>query len=157
MNRVDKFLDKCKRHKIVSVFVVVGIIVIAIGSFTDALQKIVAPFRKQEPVKVLLVQGTDTRPIKDRIRSYLRTVNPKIIELLDSGQPSVAVMINTVNQPALVELQKDPDFGEYLEVHSTGSVSTGAHNTIGGHLNDLQDVGMLNGYEFVFKDRLKLE
>lgn len=49
-------------------------------------------------------------PLKERIRTYLRTVNPKIIELLDSGQCSVAVMINVVNQQALSELQKDQPF-----------------------------------------------
>jgi hypothetical protein len=52
---------------------------------------------------------------------------------------------------------EDPDFGAYLEVRSTGSVAAGAHNTIGGHLNDLQDVGMLNGFELIFKDSLKLQ
>jgi hypothetical protein len=103
------------------------------------------------------LQQKDSRPLKDKIRAYLHIVNPKIIELLDSGQPSVAVMINTVNQPSLFELQKEPDFGDYLEVQSMGSVASGAHNTIGGHLNDLQDVGMLNGFEFVFKDKLKLK
>jgi hypothetical protein len=102
-------------------------------------------------------QQRDTRPLKERIRAYLHTVNPKIIQLLDSGRPSVAVMINAVNQTELFELQKEPDFGLYLEVRSTGSVASGAHNTIGGHLNDLQDVGMLNGYEFVFRDKLRLQ
>lgn len=99
----------------------------------------------------------DTGPLKDRIRAFLRTVNPKIVQLLDSGQPSVAVMINIVNQTALFELQREPDFGAYMEVRSTGSAAAGAHNTAGGHLNDLQDVGMLNGFELIFKDRLKLQ
>ena len=99
-------------------------------------------------------QQKDIRPLKERIRAYLHTVNPEIIQLLDSGRPSVAVMINTVNQTELFELQKEPGFGLYMEVRSTGSVASGDHNTIGGHLNDLQDVGMLNGFELVFKDKL---
>jgi hypothetical protein len=139
----------------VSAVIVLGIIVIALGQFSDALQKITALFRKPETAKVILVQGTDVRPIKDRIRSYLRTVNPNIIEQLDSGRPSVAVMVNTINQPALFDLQKDPDFTKYLEVQSTGSVSAGSHNTIGGFMNDIHDVGILNGYVFVFKESLK--
>lgn len=102
-------------------------------------------------------QEKDNRPLKERIRSYLRKVNPKIVESLDSGQSSIAVMINIVNQQSLLELQQDPDFGAYLEVRNTGSVSAGANNTIGGHLNDLQDVGVLNGYELIFKDRLRLK
>ena len=128
-------------------------------TMTQSVSKVARDAYNFQGSQVTIVQQHDAKevlPLKDRIRSYLRTVNPKTVELLDSGQHSVAVMINTANQPALFELQKDPDFGAYLEVRSTGSVSAGSHNIIGGHLNDLQDTGMLNGFEFVFKDRLRL-
>jgi len=100
---------------------------------------------------------TPERPIKDRIRSFLRTVNPAIVDALDSGKPQISVMVNTVNLPALMELKKDPDFGAYLDIISTGSVIVGGSgNRIGGHLNDVMDTGAMNGFTFRFKERLKL-
>ncbi|MBP7275774.1 MAG: hypothetical protein KBA51_06190 [Kiritimatiellae bacterium] len=94
-------------------------------------------------------------PLKKHIRDILRTINPVIIQQIDVGAPGMAVMINQANLPDLTRLAKDPDFSNYLEMKSTGSVSMGSHNTIGGHLNDINDVGMLNGFQLIFKPSLK--
>lgn len=39
-SRVEIYLKKLKNHPILSIIIIVGIIVIAIGSFTDALKTI---------------------------------------------------------------------------------------------------------------------
>lgn len=96
----------------------------------------------------------DTRPLKDRIRAYLEKVNPRIIELLDSGQPSVCVMINTANVPLLREFQKEAEFGAYIEADGPRGVTSGYNNTVAGCLNDTQDIGTLVGYRLVFKNKL---
>ena len=107
---------------------------------------------------VNIFQGTPPPPqipLREQIRGILRTINPAIIQQLDAGTPRMAVMINQTNLPELTRLGKEPAFSDYLEMQSTGSVSMGAHNRIGGHLNDENDVGMLNGFELIFKPSLR--
>jgi hypothetical protein len=95
------------------------------------------------------------KPLKQRIRDMLRSINPVIIDNLDSGVPQMAVMINQMKLQDLLRLAKEPGFSDYIATESTGSVSMGAHNTIGGHLNDIDDVGTLHGYLLMFKKPLK--
>lgn len=95
------------------------------------------------------------RSLKQRIRDILRIINPEIIKGIDSGEQAVAVMINQMNLLELTQLTKDPAFSDYLEIRSTGSISAGTNNRIGGHLNDVNEMGMLQGYQFIFKPALK--
>jgi hypothetical protein len=44
-NRFDRFIDKAKRHRLIGIFLVVGLIVIAAGNFTDALFQLWQIFR----------------------------------------------------------------------------------------------------------------
>ena len=97
----------------------------------------------------------DLLPLKDRIRSCLNTINPEIVRLLDTGSPSVGVLINTNNQPTFFALQKDQDWGSYLEARDMGILCSGGHNRVPGYLNDLQDFGTSNGFLLIFKDKLR--
>src|SRR6478672_11462133 len=48
--RVDAFIEFCKNNKLVSIIVVLGITVIALSQFTEAVDKIRSFFRSHEPV-----------------------------------------------------------------------------------------------------------
>jgi hypothetical protein len=94
---------------------------------------------------------------KDKIRAYLRALNPEIVKQLDAGAASVDVMINTSDQPALRKLQEDPDFGAFLIVRERmDKLTVGGHNKVKGFLNDLNDVGTLIGFTLEFKEKLRL-
>jgi hypothetical protein len=41
MNRIDKFHKWYSSHKIISIFVIIGLIVIALGTVTDSLDKVI--------------------------------------------------------------------------------------------------------------------
>jgi hypothetical protein len=108
-----------------------------------------------DQVTIIQNAATDTRPLKDQIREYLSTVNPEILRALDSGAPSSAVMINAAHLSRLAELQKRSDLADYLIVEPTGSTMMGAHNRIGGYINDVVDVGTLQGFQLTFLPRLR--
>lgn len=111
--------------------------------------------------KVTIYQGSSptapAQPMKWQIRALLKTINPLIVQLIDNGAASQAVMINQANIGELLRLAKDPAFVKYIEIKSTGSTSSGAHNKVGGHMNDANDVGFLTGYNLLFKPALKGE
>jgi hypothetical protein len=46
-NKVERFKNWCQNHRIVSVVIIIGIIVIAVGAFTEALEKTLRFFKKQ--------------------------------------------------------------------------------------------------------------
>lgn len=78
-----------------------------------------------------------------------------IIESIDKGDSNIKVMINVINLQELQQLQKEDSFSDYLLIESTGCVSIGTNNTIGGHINDLNSGGTLSGYNLIFKDKLR--
>jgi hypothetical protein len=94
-------------------------------------------------------------PIKQRIRVILKEINPMIIENIDNGGSNIRVMINVINLQELQQLQKEDNFSNYLLMESTGSVSMGKNNIIGGHINDLNSTGVLHGYNLKFMDKLR--
>mgnify|MGYP001020691307 CR=1 FL=1 len=69
LTRVGRWIRTIKDHPIVSVTIVIGVIVIALGNFTDAISSLMEPFRgdsgTQEPVpairnEALTSDGSDT-------------------------------------------------------------------------------------------------
>lgn len=155
----------------------IGVAMTSVSSFlaTDSWNKWRHPERKEKVIdkstKINEVKGdyvardkniyyiakdeTSQKPLKQRIRDSLREINPVIITRIDNGALEMAVMINQTKLQKLISLQKDTAFNDYLVLQSTGSVSMGAHNTIGGHLNDVDDVGVLHGYKLIVKPTLK--
>lgn len=96
-------------------------------------------------------------PLKDRIRSVLRRINPEIIDAIDRGAPAIRVMISTVNQVDLQKMQREEGFTDYLSVTNTGgTIAGGSGNRIGDHINDIAE-GMMNGYELKFKQPLRIK
>ncbi len=98
--------------------------------------------------------GTDA-PLKQQIRDVLDYINPLIVRQLDAGAPGLCVMINDIKLPVLIRLSKYAVFGDYIGFEPTGCKSFGSHNTIGGYLNDVADVGELTGFRLVFKPALR--
>lgn len=115
----------------------------------------------QTPVKVSVQELPHAKvmiqkPLKERIRDSLREINPEIIELVDAGHTEIGVMINIVNLPEMLELQKEPDFERYLMIRYTGSVIMGgSNNQMGNFLNDTLD-GTLHGYVLTVKPPLSI-
>jgi hypothetical protein len=94
------------------------------------------------------------KPLRQQIRDELYNINPVILQRLDAGASSLCVMVNEMKLPDLVRLSKHAAFSDYLSLEPTGNKSFGAHNIIGGHLNDVADAGELTGLRLTFKPAL---
>ena len=93
--------------------------------------------------------------MKTEIRKVLKDTNLTILSEIDSGSKEIKVMFSQPNLMALQELKTYPGFDEYLHMNSTGSISNSNANTIGGHINDIND-GFLNGYALYPTDKLRI-
>lgn len=72
-NRVDKFFEELKNHPIIAGGIIFGIIVIALGAFTDSLEKLITLYKEYSPPRlfvfllVVLVLVIVVRQIFDKL------------------------------------------------------------------------------------------
>ena len=94
--------------------------------------------------------GSPSTPLRTRITDLLREINPEIMEAFGSGAPEVAVMISEHNLRVLQEIQREPGCSEILSLRPTGSMSVGVGSRVGGHIHDLDDIGVRQGFVLRF-------
>jgi hypothetical protein len=108
---------------------------------------------------VVVTQGLPVEvpaPIKKRIRDLLRSINPEIIHAIDHDQPNIAVMISQVKLSQLIELSKESDFSDYIELENTNNLMGGGSYNKPGYITDLSRLSpFFMGYILKFKKPLR--
>jgi hypothetical protein len=103
--------------------------------------------RRRSSVSAEPASAPAVEPLRQRLRSLLRTINPEVLQLVDAGQPQIRVMIAVPNEMRLVQMMAEDGFDDLMKVSGTGSSIVASRGcSIGGHLNDLLDGMNMNGY-----------
>lgn len=89
-------------------------------------------------------------PLRMRLSAILDTINPAICANAKQGM-SLPVMISDHNLRDLMKLRQEAGFDDLLSIHSNGNVAMGNGASIGGHINDLDQVGVRHGFVLQFR------
>jgi hypothetical protein len=99
-----------------------------------------------------LLPVQSSNDLKKDIRSFLAGLNPKTLEMIDSEQSPIAIMVGPTGQACLRAISKRQDFGKYLKVEETGAIGVGQHSSVAGFLNDTEDNGGIGLCFYFTKD-----
>jgi len=83
--------------------------------------------------------------LKEELVKLLNIINPQIIDGFTKGAEQISVNINEYNLNKLIDLHKDLEEQEILQLVNNYNTITGNSNRIGNSINDLLD-GTLKGY-----------
>jgi len=90
---------------------------------------------------------------KHDIRTFLESINPVILQKIDTGQKEIHVLISIPKQMKLSDLSERSDFSKFLSFKRSGDVSLGG-GQINGFINELNQNGAMDGYYLYPKDAL---
>ncbi len=90
--------------------------------------------------------------IQHDVESFFDQTNPIILELFRKGHCRLSINVADHRIPLLLDLRSQRGFGDYIELIPNGNILGNATCSNGG-INDLQAVGMLTGFDVVFKKR----
>ncbi len=93
---------------------------------------------------------------KQEIRTFLESINPKILQKVDEGQKEICAGIGALKQMELAELSKRQGFGNLLlfrKGSNLGYLHT-ANGKFGPLILELGQMGILEEYYFYPKDAL---
>ena len=94
--------------------------------------------------------------LREKMRAILKSINPDVINALDSGASQFSAYVSQTHLRQLEELNRQPTATNYLQliVRGPGPFVTGNGNSGPGVWDQLQD-GELVDCAFVFKDALR--
>jgi len=153
---------KAKKKTVAIVLMATGLIAFTVGIFqanTETSTIDNHTFSGNKAGRDLIINNGSPAPLgdtKQEVRSFLESLNPKILKLVDAGKSEIHVMIGTVNQVKLSTLSERQDFKKYLSLTQTGNTILGGNsNQIGDFINEENQNGTMNGFILYPKDALK--
>jgi hypothetical protein len=128
------------------------------GNNSPAINQIASTTGSNSPITQTVVFGSPPpAPLdtKKDIRSFLSKIDPKILNMIDSGQTEIHVMLGVSSQTKLSNFAEREDFKKFLSFKSSGNVVFGSSNRIGDYINEANENGMMNSYILYPTDALK--
>jgi hypothetical protein len=115
--------------------------------------------------KRIQTDNIDIKDTKQAIRTFLESVNPAILQMIDEGQKKICAYISDDSQKKLTALYSRPDFAKYLSFESHADEYSGYFNATRPYEQQATFVGkdcvielnkpeMLSKYYFYPKDAL---
>jgi hypothetical protein len=119
----------------------------------------------REENKKLKSKNSDTqKPItKQEIRTFLESINPEILEMVDKGEKKIFMVIGGRKEAELAIISSRPDFNKYLSVEKTdythwegeSKILTWEYEIKKEYIIELEHRGQAEGYCLSPKDALK--
>ena len=93
--------------------------------------------------------SSEQPPLRIRLKAVLDTINPAICEIAKPGM-SIPVMISDHHLRDLLKIESEAGFSELLSMRSNAKVAMGQGAGGGGHFDDLDQVGVRQGFILQF-------
>ena len=136
--KLKTFLEKYRKPYASYVFpwfIVTSVILASYAFYEEAHRQTPKPVTKQE------------------IRTFLESINPDILKMLDAEQEAIHVFMSIPTQIEFIELSKRPDFNKFSSIKKSGAKCIGGKPET-GIIKESGENGYMDGYYFYPKDAL---
>jgi len=103
---VDRFIKKAKNNPLLSIFIFIGIVVIGLANFTDAIKKLIAPFPQMQKESVIQHPGKGSAQLQKKSHNeessgkygISNDMYDKVFEITSGQTRVIEAMVRQLNE-----------------------------------------------------------